>query len=818
MGIAKSDQLATKSPKRLQTRYFTVGRSNHNENRFTDTSSASESHSDAQMEATARRARQTFAETLPPKFLTPEEYKIYERLYGPPVRETRPEDISLLQDFEEDIQEEEAEEEKIPKNTIFREDAQGRLKEVVYERLSFEEVTRKLIEKDPNLLGEMENSPMEERDLSGNVATETGNDWLDTAPQNSAAMGEEEAVEIEDLLEVPNEADFEARLALYKDTVYAKQAAELQDSVSQELESEEEDDMVEEIGEASEDLGEQQGQDEDSEDFEGFEDSYENSDTIRSHPFTSAGRFSTSPATLEIPKDTVVDPIASLLSDASNKHLKEVAQKAFGGPHLPNSTATPSAKQHMQQQAIALDAAKFRMSDMEANVYMVANLPGIYAIVMSALIEVRKRVGSEWVRDLLKKDGGPVILDAGGGGAGVLAWQDILRAESELMYGMRPVNFGKSTVVVGSPALRDRASRLLENTTFLPRLPDYNPSLNHPSQENPSASPRKRYDIIVAPHTLWTIKQDYMRKSHVENLWSLLNPNGGILVLIEKGVPRGFELIAGAREMLLKHHIASPESPIVENQIEEPFEGRFRDKETGMIIAPCTNHFKCPLYLSQGQSKGRKDLCHFSQRFLRPHFLQRVLGAKDINHEDIRFSYIAVQRGVDQRQSLGILQGPTATETAFIGYEEKKQAEGETSEMAHEPESAVSNFHPLSLPRAVMPPLKRRGHVILDLCTPSGKIERWTVPRSFSKQAYRDARKSRWGDLWALGAKTRIARNIRLGINKQESGSKHVSRPRRAEDGSDNLRQVQRGKVKSEKRTKNGRTLNPLAELGEDFV
>lgn len=64
----------------------------------------------------------------------------------------------------------------------------------------------------------------------------------------------------------------------------------------------------------------------------------------------------------------------------------------------------------------------------------------------------------------------------------------------------------------------------------------------------------------------------------------------------------------------------------------------------------------------------------------------------------------------------------------------------------------------LALPRAVLPPLKRRGHVILDLCTPAGTLERWTVPRSFSRQAFRDARKSSWGDLWALGAKTTVPR------------------------------------------------------------
>lgn len=783
------------------------------------------------MEATARRARQTFAETLPRNFLTPDEYKIYERLYGPPTGETRPEDISLLQDFNESGEENPIEDE-IPKNSLWVENTQGNLKEVSYDEKALEEVTHEWTDNERQFSGRTENSKYstgfgdtatEEMDFSVEAAAENGEIESITASDEVEAMGGDESLEMEEVVVDANEADFKARLTLYKDMARAKRAAELLNPKIQELHTIEEDTMIDE-GEEGPD--EEQEYDEDFEGLEDADDLHENGDTVRSHPFTSAGRFSTSPTTLQIPKKTVVDPITSLLADASNKHLKEVAEKVFGGPHLPNSTATPTSVPHLQQQPIALEAANFRMGEMEANAYLTANIPGIYAVAMSALVEVRKRVGPEWVRGLLEKEGGPLILDAGGGGAGVLAWQEILRTESMLLHpdrepGAPSVVLGKSTVVIGSPALRHRASRLLENTIFLPRLPDYNPSLNHPSQENPTASPRKRYDIIIAPHMLWTLKQDYMRKNQVQNLWSLLNPNGGILIIIEKGVPRGFELVAGARETLLKHHIAASESLTAENRIEEPFEGRHRDKEPGMIIAPCTNHFKCPLYLTPGPTKGRKDFCRFSQRFTRPHFLQRVLGAKQRNHEDIRFSYVAVQRGVDQRQSLGILQGPAATAAAFEGYEETWQTDGENSEeITPEPESMPSNFHPLSLPRALMPPLKRRGHVVLDLCTPSGQLERWTVPKSFGKQAYRDARKSRWGDLWALGAKTRVPRNARLGVKSQEpkgKRSRQLDRDGEEDEEEDKgLRQVPGEKNKFGRRTRNKRKPKRPLKLTED--
>lgn len=192
-----------------------------------------------------------------------------------------------------------------------------------------------------------------------------------------------------------------------------------------------------------------------------------------------------------------------------------------------------------------------------------------------------------------------------------------------------------------------------------------------------------------------------------------------------------------------------------------------------MIIAPCTNHVKCPMYHTSGVSPGRKDFCHFSQRFTRPQFLQRALSESSKNYEDINFSFLAIRRGIPlpaattdntattsssptaHTHPTPILQGEAATRSALAGYEAI-------------PSASPSRPHPLSLPRNIMPPLKAKGHVTLDLCTPSGTIERWTVPKSFSRQGYHDARKTRWGDLWALGAKTRVRRNVRLGRGYKE--------------------------------------------------
>ncbi|EME38781.1 hypothetical protein DOTSEDRAFT_101340, partial [Dothistroma septosporum NZE10] len=489
----------------------------------------------------------------------------------------------------------------------------------------------------------------------------------------------------------------------------------------------------------------------------------------RSHPLSITNRFATSPATLQMPKLSFVDPVTAMLSGISNAHLSETAHRVFGGPGLPYSTSTPTRGRAMPQKPIALDAYQGQMAEIEADVYVSTIMPGMYSSIMSTLTETRKRLGTAWAENMVRiaEAGKLRILDAGGSGAGVLAVRGMIRAEWERMhedgYGdespmalaeldgkaggesaMPPM--GSATVLTGSDALRKRVSKLLDNTTFVPRLPDY--------VHTEVAKQHGKFDIVIAPHTLWPLKEDYIRKTHVQNLWSLLSNDGGVLLLLEKGVARGFELIAGARDMLLDSRIASPDSLERQRDITEPVQKDFEvewdilksvPKETGMIIAPCTNHSSCPMYAQKGLVKGRRDICAFEQRYHRPQFLQTIFGTKGRNHEDVEFSYISVMRGRDLRKEATtadfIQQGLEARNRAFKGYETSSQ-----------------DPHSLSLPRTILPPIKRKGHVILDLCTPAGNLERWTVPRSFSKQAYRDARKSQWGDLWAMGAKTSISR------------------------------------------------------------
>ncbi|KAK3944037.1 methyltransferase-like protein 17, mitochondrial [Diplogelasinospora grovesii] len=689
-------------------------------------------------ETIVRQARQTFGNTLPPGYLSAEEYKLYERLYGPPLRETRPEDVGIPYHGEsgEVV-------DSTLKNALFRETEHGELEEVEY----------KIKRLAPAETGAPETTGNDRALEHAEPLTEAQIDYLSITANN--------------------QREYNALIRLQRDFEAAslRPLEEEEEEEEQGIEAEEGREEADDVEEQEQEQEQQQQQQQQQPDGAFAEQESEGSGRLHAH--TVMGWFRTSPSTLHLPRQQFIEPISTLLGRTDPTHVAQAAEKAFGGPGLPFSPATPESKKHLPMKPVAMQAGHHRMTEIDADAYIATVLPGMYASVMSTLVEVRKRLGAGWLRGLLARGEGqgPRVLDVGAGGAGLAAWQQVLQAEWDVLRDKGEVKGrgppGKKTVVVGSEQLRHRISRFLQNTTFLPRLPDYLHSVEGAERQLDSdnvAPPRKTFDVIIASHLLMPLDKPYKRKALLDNLWTMLSPEGGVLIVMEKGHPRGFEAVADVRARLLDEFIIPP-TPPAEPQPEIQAEAeseRARAREPGMIIAPCTNHTKCPMYLTPGLSSGRKDFCHFEQRFIRPPFLQRVLGASHRNHEDIKFSYVAVRRGThpdghvssssSSSSAAVFVQGQDATDQAFAGYE-KLHGDG----------SAAKQPHPLSLPRNVLPPLKRRGHVTMDLCTPAGAIERWTVPKSFSKQAYHDARKTRWGDLWALGAKTRIRRDVRLG-------------------------------------------------------
>ncbi|POS83687.1 hypothetical protein EPUL_003586, partial [Erysiphe pulchra] len=484
----------------------------------------------AKIESLVRQTRQTFRDTLPKNYLSQEEYTVYERLFGPPLRETTVFDIGRC---------DETTVEK-PQSVLLRENEDGELEEVSYE------------------------SPSESRNESSVLMahTDAGHDeeLVDKEIVNEELVDEDLPVESDNIvrfqpkknnlqlqIEPSTEREAKAIIQLYRDHI--KLIAEMEQS--KEIGKE----KIMYIGEDKYESNEEDQEFLSEEDEQSSEDLFASSDANRTHPHTIASRSRSNPSTLCVPNQNFVVPVTELLTRTNPRHLQLAAEKAFGGKGLPYSVSIPSSMKHLPQKEIGLSASQHRMSEIEADAYISAVMPGAYVSILSILIEVRKRLGQSWLRDLLLSGSGegPSVIDAGSGGAGIIAWRRIVEAEWEIMKDEGVVKgdsipFGKSTVITGSDSLRHRASKLLDNTTFLPRLPDYiHATQSDGSTDGGPSKGRKMYNIVIAPYILLAEKESFKRKNMIKNLWTLVNPKGGILIVVEKGLPRGFEAVAEAR-------------------------------------------------------------------------------------------------------------------------------------------------------------------------------------------------------------------------------------------------------------------------------
>lgn len=219
----------------------------------------------------------------------------------------------------------------------------------------------------------------------------------------------------------------------------------------------------------------------------------------------------------------------------------------------------------------------------------------------------------------------------------------------------------------------------------------------------------------------------------------------------------------------------------------------------------------------------------------RPAFVRLTKHSK-VGHEDIRYSYVVIQRGprpADPGTALGRVglvgmreardkaakaekdsplqqlslfdEAPATTEPApapsTAASKEPVEASeapapqselpSEISEEARADESTLGELYILLReeayywPRLIVPPLKKSGHVILDSCTPEGKIMRLTIPKSQGKQPYYDARKSSWGDLFPHPPKNAPQERV---VIQNKSGKikaierEHIGKSRRPEE------------------------------------
>jgi ribosomal protein RSM22 (predicted rRNA methylase) len=139
-------------------------------------------------------------------------------------------------------------------------------------------------------------------------------------------------------------------------------------------------------------------------------------------------------------------------------------------------------------------------------------------------------------------------------------------------------------------------------------------------------------------------------------------------VFVEPGTPIGFRVIRGARNVVL--------------------EMKTDDKNTNPnVLAPCPHNISCPQPLD--------SWCHFIQRVERTSLLRTAKQAS-INWENEKFSFVAIMKG-----PLPVQQAAADPTSPNYGLEES---------------------------RLIRQPLKRGGHILVDVCKPEGSFRLISTP------------------------------------------------------------------------------------------
>ncbi|GLC44611.1 hypothetical protein PLESTF_001658400 [Pleodorina starrii] len=179
-----------------------------------------------------------------------------------------------------------------------------------------------------------------------------------------------------------------------------------------------------------------------------------------------------------------------------------------------------------------------------------------------------------------------------------------------------------------------------------------------PPLSKAATAQRRRYDLVIAPYQLTVLPTVEERQRLVRELWDRC---GDVLVLVEPGTPRGFAVIAEARELVLSREGRK------RAQLEAAAAGAYGGAQPGggdsatdprvigklkgagaHVVAPCPHDGICPMLAS------KRNWCHFSQPLLLPAFMQQAMvlpadkahgRARALNLQDERFSYVILRRG-----------------------------------------------------------------------------------------------------------------------------------------------------------------------------
>ncbi|KAG0038415.1 37S ribosomal protein S22 [Podila clonocystis] len=411
----------------------------------------------------------------------------------------------------------------------------------------------------------------------------------------------------------------------------------------------------------------------------------------------------------------------------------------------------------------------------ESTAYIAAMSPTTYSAISNVLEEVNRRVP-----DLDPK----TILDFGTG-PGTAIW-----AANEVWQ--KPIQY---TGVDTSMAMLETAEVILDSlSTSGEAIKNvaFKPFMSHGSKA-------QKFDVVMSAFVLSELTSPALRRSTLEHLW---NSTNDMLILIDRGTPSGFKILAEAREQILglDADLFKPK-PKYDNFGNILPEEKPTPPEPAHVLAPCPHDKICPMYASLAKNT---QWCHFSQKVQRPDFLRKTKHSKE-NFEDAKYTYVVLRKG--PRPAL------TAAREAEIAppkpMEDVPAKGGKHKKQPPPPPVTYDNFEDMfnashSWSRIVVPPIKKDGHVVMDTCGPEGFLERMVIPRSQGKIPYRDARKATWGDLFPHLPKNKPVRkdSVQQPFDGSEGSEVEPNTTRRRPPGISAEQLLKRAKQKEKKQNR----------------
>ncbi|OBA25082.1 mitochondrial ribosomal protein, partial [Hanseniaspora valbyensis NRRL Y-1626] len=338
------------------------------------------------------------------------------------------------------------------------------------------------------------------------------------------------------------------------------------------------------------------------------------------------------------------------------------------------------------------------------------------------------------------------------------------------------------------------------------------------------------YDLIILEHSLLKSEKKFPLEVefNLKKALRVLKPNGH-LIIIEKGNPLGFEVIAKARDFMLqptryeenesggkiprpyleslkKHKIhtegleSSEEKELSDEFLEEKEYILNKEKEKSQykfdtnyymsVVAPCSHHNNCPLQLKDPEffflkSGKQMKTCTNQKKVELPKYYMELNRGKlfdkkyqsyenkldEFNNIKAKEDFDNKETGIDKPQSSFNLSKPQ-----LVSGRENKQNYVITSysylimkRTSNDPQTikAIENErldaintgtkqyklgyigkNDSELPR-ILNTDKKKGHINMTLCAPSGHIEQWSIGKSMTtKQIYHDLKKAAKNDCW----------------------------------------------------------------------